>query len=160
MVNSVEYGLLNALLNVQSYAQLPQAEAAGPDCQDSGFGQYLAAARAVEGVPEEQFIDYPGWNRYNYATKEMAEWLAGRLGGEVGTFHFDWSPPFEPPPDGYTVRFGDKEINAGALAIYFEPGRFMGQDEEAALALFRDGVVNAYVMQHRPELLEEFGIPA
>lgn len=106
------------------------------------------------------YENHPGWSRYWYATREMAEWLAARLGGEVGTFEFEWSPGFEPPPAGYTVRFGDKEIPAGHLAMYFEPGRFRGADQEAALALFRDGIVNDYVMQHRPELIAKFGLPA
>ncbi|MFB3776168.1 MAG: hypothetical protein ACE141_01120 [Bryobacteraceae bacterium] len=110
--------------------------------------------------PEVMYEDHPGWNRHFYATREMAEWLAERFGGEVGTFEFEWSPGFEPPPAGYTVKFGDKEIPAGHLAMYFEPGRFSGADKEAALALFRDGVANDYVKQHRPELIEKYGLPA
>jgi hypothetical protein len=121
-----------------------------------------ASVAAPEPPPplETMYEDHPGFNPRLFATEEMAGWLAQRLGGEVGTFQWEWSPQVQQPPMGYTVRFGDKEINAGALALYFEPGRFVGADQEAALALFRDGVVNDYVMQHRPELIEEFGLPA
>jgi hypothetical protein len=110
--------------------------------------------------PEVMYEDHPGWSRYHYASREMAEWLASRFGGEVGTFEYEWSPGFEPPPPGYTVKFGDKEIPAGHLAMYFEPGRFHGADKEAALALFRDGIANDYVKEHRPELIEKYGLPA
>ena len=119
-----------------------------------------SAAAAEPLAPEVMYEDHPGFNPRLFATEEMAGWLARRLGGEVGTFQWEWSPQVAQPPRGYTIRFGDKEINAGALAIYFEPGRFVGADQEAALALFRDGVVNDFVSLHRPELIEEFGLPA
>lgn len=109
---------------------------------------------------EAMYENHPGFNPRLYASEEMAGWLARRLGGEVSTFQWQWSPEVPQPPAGYSIRFGGKEINAGALAMYFEPGRFAGADQEAALALFRDGVVNDYVRQHRPELIEEFGMPA
>ncbi len=138
------------------------------DARSSSPRQFLvtiagtkASAAPSEPPPfEMMYENHPGFNPRLFASREMANWLAERLGGEVGTFQWQWSPEVQQPPAGYTVRFGDKEINAGCLALYFEQGRFMGSDREAALALFRDGVVNDYVRQHRPELIEEFGLPA
>jgi hypothetical protein len=157
---------------VQTYADTATASAASSSqcqfvvtfsAQDDALVSNEDAA-VTPGVndspPEVMYENHPDWNRHWYASLEMAEWLATRLGGEVGTFEYEWSPGFEPPPAGYTVKFGDKKIPAGHLAMYFEPGRLHGADKEAALALFRDGVANDYVKQHRPELIEKYGLPA
>jgi hypothetical protein len=127
--------------------------------QVAGKGQ-ATAGTAAASMPEVLYEDHPSWRNTLYATQEAAAWLADRLGGEVGTYQFDWSPGFEPPPEGYTVKFGNKEVIAGHLAMYFEPGRFSQPDQEAALALFREGIANDYVREHRPELIEKYGLPA
>jgi hypothetical protein len=95
----------------------------------------------------------PGWNSQWYASNDMAQWMAERVGGEVGTHVADnWSslttPVYPAPPPQNTIRIGDKEINAGMLAMYFEPGRFSTPDLEAAAALYREGIVNDYVREH------------
>lgn len=145
-----------------------------PRCQDSAAGRGCeghktgggvpacetteatpAAAGAADGadaMPEVLFEQHDGWNWRNYATYEMAQWLARRLGGEVGTYEADWSPGFEPPPTYYTIRFGEIEMNAGQLAVYYQPGDYVEPDRMAAMLMAGEGVNNSFVSGHFPEL--------
>jgi hypothetical protein len=104
-------------------------------------------------LPAEIYEQHQGWNSQWYATDDMAQWLADHFGGEVGVNTWpDWSsssnPIYPAPPPQNTIRIGDKEVNAGFLALYFEPGRFSAPDLEAAAALYRAGIVNDYVRQN------------
>jgi hypothetical protein len=141
----------------QFLVTLPAQEESTAPVAEASVAQ---ASVADSSIPEVLYEDHEGWRNTLYATQEAADWLANRLGGEVGTYQFEWSPGFEPPPEGYALKFGDKEIPAGHFAMYFEPGRFSQPDQEAALALFRDGIVNDYVREHRPELIEKYGLPS
>jgi hypothetical protein len=136
----------------------PSALSAGcgsaPGLAAQSFAEPTRGEDGVIPVPEGMYENYPGWNPRCFATRETANWLAERVGGEVGTFQWKWTLDFEQPPEGYTVRVGDKEINAGALAMYFEPGRFVNPDEEAAAALYRAGIINDYVRQNWSNLID------
>lgn len=112
-----------------------------------------SSAAGEPPLPKVVYEQPQGWNSQYYASDGMAQWLADRFGGEVGTFTWaDWSslanPIYPAPPPQSTIRFGDKEVNAGTLAMYFEPGRFSAPDLEAAAALYRAGIVNDYVRQN------------
>jgi hypothetical protein len=122
-------------------------------CDDISSQRQSLAAPAQAAVPEVIYETHAGWNAQWYASSDMAAWLAGRVGGEVGTHVAEnWSslstPVYPAPPPQNTIRIGDKEVNAGCLAMYFEPGRFSQPDLEAAAALYREGIVNDYVRQH------------
>ncbi len=138
--------------------EVNSSEKVGVEEPGNGKGSFEKACS--DEPPAVLFEEHEGFTYRFFATREAAEWAAARFGGEVGISQWEWSPWVTPPPPFYTIRFGDKEINAGLLVQYFEPGRFVGADQEAALALFREGIVNDYVLQYRPELIAEFGMPA
>ncbi len=130
-----------------------QAVAGASTCEaDEGAPPAVAEAPGGCAMPDVLFEQHNGWNWRNYATYEMAQWLATRLGGEVGTYEADWSPGFEPPPTYYTVRFGDIEMNAGQLAVYYQPGDYVEPDRMAAMLMAGEGVNNSFVAEHFPEL--------
>ena len=103
---------------------------------------------AGETLPDVLFEQHEGWNWRNYATFEMAQWLAQRLGGEVGTYTADWSPGFEPPPTYYTIRFGNVEMNAGQLAVYYQPGDYVDPDRMAAAGASYGGYMVNWILGH------------
>jgi len=144
------------LVTVPAEVSLP----ASVRTETAGAERVRAEKVCSDEPPAVLFEQHEGFSYRLFATREAAEWAAARFGGEVGISQWEWSPWVTPPPPFYTIRFGDKEINAGLLVQYFEPGRFVGADQEAALALFREGIVNDYVLEHRPELVAEFGMPA
>ncbi len=135
-------------------------------CQAPGDAQRTSAPAAEAGaaastpgteegaMPKILFEQHDGWNWRNYATLEMAQWLAARMGGEVGAYEADWSPGFEPPPTYYTVKFGGVEVNAGQLAVYYQPGDYVNPDRMAAMLISGEGVDNRFVTDNFPELAD------
>ena len=151
-------------LNVELVTQVNGSSPASAE-PSKGLGkcQFLVTLAATESAAQQPEIEpavpgviydtHAGWSSQYYASEEMAQWLAQRFGGEVGEFASkDWSscstPYFPAPPPQRTIRFGDQEVNAGLLAMYFEPGRFWKPDLDAAAALYEAGILNDYVRQN------------